>query len=35
MSFVAERAVRSHSFVLERPAGKAFGLFTRGALASR
>lgn len=28
MSFVAERAVRSHSFTLARPAREAFGLFT-------
>lgn len=28
MSFVAERAVRSHSFILARPAHEAFGLFT-------
>lgn len=28
MSFVPERAVRSHSFTLERPAAQAFALFT-------
>lgn len=28
MSFVAERAVRSHSIVLDRPASAAFELFT-------
>ena len=28
MSFVAEHAVRSHSFTLARPAPEAFGLFT-------
>jgi hypothetical protein len=28
MSFVAERAVRTHAFTLDRPAGEAFALFT-------